>query len=346
MREKVISIAVTVIALAAVSLAQSGDNGVVADTVPPAPAFQLFTRAAPPSPVSQSIAGAGTAMVLDGFGGLVNPALTNAEPRSAGAFAAGFGRDRVFDRFTLPFAALVADESGMMGFYYRYLSGSQGFVHDAVINLAGTVAGQVDAQGAVEFGLNFRYEHSVWRHYAVDSMGNKSLDANGNQLTANLRGRSLLLDIGFYQPHVAPGLDFSLVITNVTGYVWKDVDGKNNSKGQLDDLYRTLIVGLFYTLPLGNSLALGIPFDIEMANLFKKSVPDKYIVRAGAELRIVQTYYLRFGYAHAPDNPLDLVSDFDYRDLFFGGAGVNVRPMRFDFYAGKEEFGITATYRY
>jgi hypothetical protein len=166
--------------------------------------------------------------------------------------------------------------------------------------------------------------------------------------TVKANSQNFLFDIGFYQPHVYPGLDFSLVITNLFGYGWHDIDGEKETK--TDDWtnrkHRTVIAGVLYTVPVWSSLALRVPVDFEMANLFTKSLPNKYVVRAGAEARIAGKYCVRFGYARAPESPLDLVTDFDYKNLFFGGVGVSIKPVLIDFFAGKDEFGITATYTY
>jgi len=331
-----IAVVFCVIALTTMCLAQDD-----APVDPHVPKFQLFSRAAPPSPVSRSLAGAGSAMALDGFGGLVNPALTNAAPRVAGVFAAGFGRDLVFDELTLPFAAVFADNSsgGNMGAYYRYLRGSRGSAHDVAINFAGTILDQVDAQGAVEFGLNLRYEGSNRRH-------DIGVDAEGNVLTSVVHGKSVLADIGFYQPRIIPGLDFSLVFTNLFGYTWSDTDGMNAKDDWVDAAFKTVVAGLLYTLPITGGAALLIPFDFEMVNIFKGSLSNKYIVRAGADVCIARMYNVRFGYAHAPENPLDLITDFNYRNLFFGGFGVMVQALQVDFFMGKDEFGVSATYRY
>jgi len=328
MRKKLISIAVAVITLTALCYANE-------DTAAP---FHIFYRAAPPSPVSQSLAGAGIAMEPDGFGGLVNPALTNAEKQAQGVFAAGFGRSALFDQVILPVAAVIADQNGMMGAYYRYMRGGSGSAHNLVVNFAGTLFEQVDRQGAVEFGMNLRYEGSNMQH--------SILDAEENELTYVVHGKSVMMDIGFYQSHVYPGLDFAVVIYDVTGYIQRDVDFKNRESGWSSAAQISWAAGALYTLPLWSAVELRVPLDLEVVNMFTDKLPTKYIVRTGAEVRVSQMYCVRFGYAHAPESPLDLISDFDYRNLFFGGAGVRVQSVQVDFFAGKDEFGISATYRY
>jgi hypothetical protein len=305
--------------------------------------IHVFSHTAALSPVARALAGAGTAMPEGGFQGLANPALTvvsGAGGDMAGSFSAGYGRDRTFDKLALPFGAVVTENTGALGLYYRYLSGGRGRVHDAAVNFAGRLAERTDQQGPVEFGMNVRYEDTDWRH---------EIAAGDNGLPpreAGVRSRNILLDIGFYQPAVYPGLDFSLVIMNLTGYRWSEIDGEE-SEDWFRGRYRTLTAGLLYTIPLlGDNLVFRVPFDLEIANLFEKELPNKYIARMGLDTRILQVCSVRFGYANAPENPLDLFSDFDYGNLFYGGIGVFVKQFQVDFFAGKDEFGITATYRY
>jgi hypothetical protein len=332
MRKKMVLIIIAVVALAAMCFADEGAAAVL-------PPFHLFYRAVPPSPVSQSLAGAGTAMILDGFGGLINPALTNAGKLPPDLFAAGFGRDNVFDQAILPFAAVIASQDGMVGAYYRYMRGSRGSAHNLVVNFAGTLFEQVSQQGPVEFGMNLRYEGSNLRHDMV-------IDAEGTVRTSVVHGKSVLMDVGFYQPHIYPRLDFAIVIYNLMGYVWRDVDLRNRNKGWIGESQISWTAGLLYTLPLWSAVELRVPLDMEVVNMFTGAVPNRYVVRTGGEVRISQKYNLRFGYAHAPEDPLQLITDFDYRNLFFGGAGVSVQSVQIDFFAGRDEIGISATYMY
>jgi hypothetical protein len=289
-------------------------------------------------------------MPHDGFQGLVNPSLTTAPGGAGGVFSAGYGRGAVFDKLALPFGAVLAEENGAMGLYYRYLRGARGEVHDAVVNFAGRLFEQVDAQGAVEFGLNIRYEQSSWRREMWSAGAVDGDDTNdGVMKTVKANSKNFLFDIGFYQPHVYPGLDFSLVVANLFGYGWHDIDDEEETKTDdwTNGKHRTVIVGVLYALPVWSGLELRIPIDLEMANLFTKSLPNKYAARAGAEARIAGKYCVRFGYAYdAPESPEDMIANFDYRHLFFGGVGVSIKPVLIDFFAGKDEFGITATYTY
>ena len=313
--------------------------------------FHIYSRALPPSVVSQSLAGAGTAMPLCGFQGLVNPALATVIGRSNGVLAAGYGRDPMFDKAMVPFGVVFRDKTGgAMGGYYRYHGGADVSVHDAVANFSGRISEQVDHQGAVEFGMNLRYEHATRRaSLAYETAG---VNENGDSVTilrhrnVNLHGRSLLLDIGFYQPHALWGADFSIVLPNLAGYRWTDISGSDEESGWSGSRWRTVIIGINYPVPIGGAVLLQIPLDVEIANLFVRSAPNRYILRAGVEARVLQNFNFRFGYAYAPEDPLDLITDFNYKNLFFGGIGIDIKPLRFDFFAGRDEFGGAVTYYY
>ncbi|MFP4163626.1 MAG: hypothetical protein ACLFQB_10890 [Chitinispirillaceae bacterium] len=299
----------------------------------------LFSRTSLYSTVSQSLAGSGTAVAAGGMQGLVNPALPfshrNTEKGNRGSLVLGYGRDPAFDKIGLPMGFVFTNGEGAMGFYYRYLNGKPGSVHDFTFNMSGRLFEQIDEQGPVDFGMNIRYEGSRWNGL------NDSADMNEVC-------KSVVLDIGFYQPYVMPNFDFSLVFRNVTGYLWEkeklqDSTVDKNEKW-VGGKHRTLIVGGLYNLSFADgNIKLFVPLDLEMTNLFKGT---KYIFRTGLEARITPLYSVRFGYARAPENPLDLVKDFDYRNLFFGGGGVYVKPLQIDFFIGKDEWGITTTYDY
>jgi hypothetical protein len=310
--------------------------------------FHVYSRATPQSVVSRSFAGAGSAMPHDVFQGLVNPALTTADIGPRGAVEAGYGRDDVFDRLALPFGAVLFDNGGVLGGFYRYLSGERGEVHDAAVNIAGRLFERTapEEMGPVDFGLNVRYESSKRRHdipAIVADGGDGESESVINTVTA--RSDCVILDIGFYQQYF-PGIDVSLVFSNLLGYRWSEADGRGKSEGGIDGRHRLITVGMLYTLPISGTFLLRIPVDVEIANVFVKSASTAYMFRAGAELRIAKMYSVRFGYARAPEDPVELVKTFDYDNLFFGGAGVAVKSFLLDVFVGKREFGMTVTYGY
>jgi len=316
--------------------------------------FHIYSRAAPQSVVSRSFAGGGGAMPHDIFQGLVNPALTATKAGNRGAFGAGYGRDGVFNNAVLPFGALFFDNGGAAGVFYRYLNGDSGTVHDVVVNFAGRLFDRMEEDepgpGPVDFGLNIKYEHSAWRHNipTLFTMSDGE-DGGGDSVysinTIKARGDCLILDIGFYQQYL-PGFDFSLVFSNLAGYRWSDAEGRGKSEGWIDGRHRLITAGMLYTLQISSGFLLRIPVDVEIANVFVKSRSTACTLRTGAELRIAQMYAARFGYALAPQDPLELVKNFDYKNLFFGGVGVAINGFLLDVFAGKNEFGATVTYRY
>ncbi|GBU20996.1 hypothetical protein R80B4_00883 [Fibrobacteres bacterium R8-0-B4] len=314
--------------------------------------FHIYSRATPQSAVSRSFAGAGSALPHDIFQGLANPALTSVKIGAKGAYEAGYGRDDVFNKLALPFGAVFFDNGGAMGVFYRYLNGERGAVHEAAVNFSGRLFDQADPEekgpGPVDFGMNVRYENSKWRHdvpIPVAEVGGESEGSEPGVNTITARGNSLLLDIGFYQRYL-PGFDFSLVFSNITGYRWSEADGRGRSEGWIDGRHRLITAGMLYSLPITGTFLLRIPIDVEMANVFVKSRSTAYMLRAGAELRIASMYSARFGYARAPEDPAELITNFDYDNLFFGGVGVAVKSFLLDVFVGKREFGVTVTYGY
>jgi len=303
--------------------------------------FRVYSRAAPRSAVSRSLAGAGSAMPHDVFQGLVNPALTTVRIGAKGAFEAGYGRGDVFNKLALPFGAVFFEEGGALGVFYRYLNGDSGAVHEATVNFAGRLFEQMDQEGTgpVDFGLNIRYESSKWRYNIHDGGAGDAVEA------VSARAGSVIFDIGFYQQYL-PGFDFSLVFSNVAGYRWSEADGRDKSEGWIDGRHRLITVGGMYSLPISGAFLLRIPVDLEVANAFTGSRPAAYMPRVGAELRIAQMCSARFGYARATRDPAELITKFELENLFFGGVGVAVKSFLLDVFVGKDEFGITVTYGY
>ncbi len=289
-------------------------------------------------------------MPHDIFQGFVNPALTTAKIGAKGAYEVGYGRDDVFNKLALPFGAVFFDEGGALGFFYRYLNGERGAVHDAAVNFAGRLFDKMDSEGAgpVDFGMNIRYENSKWRRDIRVPVAEGDGDEGGPRSVVNTvetRGNSVILDVGFYQQYL-PGFDFSLVFSSLAGYRWSEADGQGKSDGWIDGRHRLITAGMLCSLPIAKSFLLRIPVDVEIANAFVKSNPTAYMLRAGAELRIAQMYAARFGYARAPEDPVELIKEFDYDNLFFGGVGVAIKGFLLDIFVGKNEFGATVTYGY
>jgi hypothetical protein len=313
--------------------------------------FRAYSKLTPRSVVSRSLAGAGSAMPHSDFQGLINPALTTAgnggRMGGSGTFSMGYGWDQVFDKAVLPFGMVLIDNNGAMGIYYSYLNGERSTVHDAMLNFSWEMFKQITKPGPVDGGLNIRYERSRWRHRVEN--GEIENGENGEEnpaRTINVNASNVIFDLGFYQQQLLPGVDFAFVFTNLAGYRWNStVDGEKRTSEWFGWRHCTMVAGMLYSFPMLGAM-IRIPFDVEMTGLFSKSAPNSYIVRTGLEVQIARMYNLRFGYARSPDNFADLIADFDYRNLFYGGVGINVRPVKFDLFFGDGGFGATATYFY
>lgn len=163
-----------------------------------------------------------------------NPALLfSSLAGGTAAVAVGYGRDSLFDRHIVPFAAGYGSEAGAMGLLYRHQSGNGGVSqHEVAVNLSGRLIDKPDVNGSVDFGVNFRYEWlevensfsaMLYRGlYYLDGSGGvvhrTHIDSISETTRAHTRVRRFITDIGFYQPGFIDNLDFGLVIRNVFGY--------------------------------------------------------------------------------------------------------------------------------
>ncbi|MDR2578616.1 MAG: hypothetical protein LBC70_07415 [Chitinispirillales bacterium] len=313
--------------------------------------FRVYSKLTPRSVVSRSLAGSGSAMPHSDFQGFINPALTmtgnGGRAGGAGTMAMGYGWDEVFDKVILPFGMVFIDNNGAMGVYYSYLNGERSTVHDAMLNFSWEMFKQAEKPGSVDGGLNIRYERSKWRHRIEG--GGVDDGENGEESPdriVNVNASNLILDLGFYQRQILPGIDFAFVFTNLAGYRWNNtIDGGDKASGWFGWRHCSMVAGMLYTFPMWGAI-VRIPFDVEMTGLFSKASPSSYIMRTGIEAQIAQIYSVRFGYARSPGSFADLIADFHYKNLYYGGVGINVRPVKFDFFIGTDEFGATATYFY
>ena len=182
--------------------------------------------------------------------------------------------------------------------------------------------------------------------------------------------RTLSMDLGFYQSNVATNLDFSLVARNLLGYNWQRnsvalvettvSDTINESivviskqeyekseekdRGWLGSRYRALVTGVAYRVYLSNGrIELTLPLDIEIYGLFDREVDRVYIFRSGLQTRLFENFYVRFGFARAPEALSEVLSTISKENMIFGGAGLVVDPVRIDFSMGKDQWGVCAT---
>ena len=185
----------------------------------------------------RSLGDAGIALPVDISGAMINPALLYSYRRSIedvhGSVMVGYGRDSVYDRHILPAGVSYSTAEGSMGFFYRFLQNSSEMKqNEMTLNISGQLAGTSDEQGAVDFGLNIRFENFDWPERPLeglpsnmitrDSSGHLTVDTIGysEKYTGNISENRLLFDIGFFQANVWPNTDFGLTLRNLFGYTW------------------------------------------------------------------------------------------------------------------------------
>jgi hypothetical protein len=186
----------------------------------------------------KALGDAGVAYSGDISMGQNNPALlfSSCKDQENGMIVVGYGRDSLFNRHIMPLSFAHTNAEGAIGGFYRFQSGDCGLVqHEFTANFSGQLFDKADVQGAVDFGINVRYEiMKDKRHesrpltverYTVDRNGTSTyrstIDTVSGEYNGNAGIRRCIADIGFYQPDIMDRLDFGLVIRNLIGYQWK-----------------------------------------------------------------------------------------------------------------------------
>lgn len=198
---------------------------------------------------------AGSALPGDVGVGRLNPALIHSSVKNAqGAISLGYGRDSLFDRHIVPLGFGYAGSDGALGAWYRYQKGDNGTKqNELVINFSGLLFSQIDEQGPVDFGVNFRYE---WmerdlreqltlpvEHYTLDSMGSSvyqsTVDSEQVSIKQDINERRFIVDIGFFQPDVMKNVNFAVVMHNLFGHRWTT---ERPSRVEVDSLLEDSLV--------------------------------------------------------------------------------------------------------
>lgn len=339
----------------------------------------------------KSLANAGIALPLDLFSGQLNPALTFSHhymvaPQSQGSVAIGYGRDSIFNAHILPTGFSYSNQEGSLGLFYRFMKGKEDVLqHEMTVNFAGQIFSKSDDQGAVDFGMNLRFEKMVWKkrspkvqHFLAADSGKwileKEYESSPSDKDYAIRDKRALLDIGFFQPLIMENMDFGLVIRNLLGYVWSYgnpdtvyydtladsqgidsvmiktsgfTDSKKAMRGWTRGINRTLTAGLVYHASISNDrILLNFPLDLEIRGLFNKSIKNRYIFRGGFEVDIARHVMLRFGYARAPGRLKSSWEEIKNINVFTGGAGLRISSFSFDFYVSDNVFGLNGSFNY
>ena len=173
---------------------------------------------------------------------LLNPSLPHHrhEVRETKAgVALTYGRDSLFSRHAFGVAGSMRMEKGAtLACLYRFLKHSDNADHKEVtLNVSDRLFKRSLTQGAVEIGINARFESANWRYANLDTLmstktvydNSQPLDTIGvldtfardHQAHRTIKEQRLIFDLGFFQNGIAPNLDFGLTFHNLIGYTWR-----------------------------------------------------------------------------------------------------------------------------
>lgn len=337
---------------------------------------------------NKALADAGIALPDNISSGLINPALTfsnhHTKLNSSGTLSGGYGQDSIFNKHIIPVGITYSTDEGTLGLFYRYLKSTDDLLqHEAVINIAGQLFTNSEDQGAVDFGVNLRFEKMTWNNrpsqrsiFFPDDTGKFTIE-NELQPPSDLpvgyiRDKRVLIDIGFYQPRVWNNIDFGLTLRNIIGYVWsngntesvhldtlqsasgsdsaivKDISFTGpgeSSRGWTNSKDRILSAGIVYHCDLGK-IQLNIPIDLEVLGLFDKGMKNRFLFKGGMEAKIGQYIALRFGYSRMPGLVKTTMEEIKNVNVFTGGGGLRISALAVDFYLAQNVFGTTVSFDY
>jgi hypothetical protein len=112
-------------------------------------------------------------------------------------------------------------------------------IHEGIACFSGRLFDKSVDQGAVNIGINIRYERMRLNRSAFDTLYTRKIREVRNNLTGvdsilsidtvgfattgtgSINENRLVVDLGFYQDKVADRLDFGLTLHNIAGYFWK-----------------------------------------------------------------------------------------------------------------------------
>lgn len=336
-----------------------------------------------------AMAGSGSALRSGAMSVFVNPALCHAyaKMRRVRGLLAGITyaqQEPVYDGHVVTLGGGYATgDKGTIINLYRYVQGKPDVQTDyqVVASYGGQMFQKAEKQGAVDYGVNIRYEQSNWDSYDLPELytrrivGGDTTFSDTSWVASNNRlEKRLAMDVGFFQADVITNLDFGLVLHNILGYRWGEerpqvvaeryldtdtlppdtvlvdrlyYDNQYvNTDGWIESWYRRLTVGVaFSSFVFENRIELRVPADLELIGLFEGDRDTHLMFRCGIEADILTKVQLRFGYARQPrrvERGVDPVN----QHYFSGGLGVSVKWLNADLFIGKNEWGLGATVAY
>jgi hypothetical protein len=342
-------------------------------------------------PRASALAGAGLAMPGGALTVFTNPALVHSYCK-AGKYkgmlsGASYGQyDPVYDgNVVTAGAGYYSGPKGTALNMYRYLQGAEDQQTDyqVIATYAGQMFEKSDKQGAVDYGINIRYEQANWNTYGLpwmrDSLWHERdstwvlvnpLDDSSNVPNGSVLEKRLMMDIGFFQANIFENLDFGLALHNIAGYIWgterpqpiayrDSIDDTTARTGTrydtesrttdrwIDSWYRRLSVGaVFHTRVWKDKLLLQIPLDLEFVGIFERGKHTHTLFRCGIEAVLSQRFAFRFGYGRQPD-VVRIGEDPENINVFTGGLGVSiVKGLTIDGFIGLDQWGVGVSYTY
>ncbi len=173
---------------------------------------------------------------------LVNPSLIHNWHwlnKSKYSAVMSYERDSVFSRYIIGTgASWQINDVTTVGTLYRNMKNSDDNIqNDIIVCVAGRMFDKKFDQGAVNLGMNIRFENLDWKTREIDSLEviqhfyspKDTTHTTTKYMPVNytskmIKERRLLFDLGFFQDNIFKGLDFGLTFHNLFAYVWRSED--------------------------------------------------------------------------------------------------------------------------
>jgi hypothetical protein len=184
--------------------------------------------------------GAGIALPWNTASALLNPALLYScrngnAPLSRSAYA-GYGRDSLFDRVILPLGLAWFRRRDVIAGQGRFASSGFGLAeYEAAATYCRRVWTRGSRQGALDAGVNIRYEYAPWETRGLDTLFSfwSWRDSLGKRLrpdeksgfalppeAGKFRESRAFLDLGLFKPEIASHLDCGVTLENLAAFRW------------------------------------------------------------------------------------------------------------------------------
>ncbi len=190
------------------------------------------------NPRFSGLSNTGVAIPEDISSATLNPALvhcwhTNNKTRYSGTVS--YAKDSLFSKYHLNLGgSCYINDKATLGTIYRYLKkDDDNSQNEVVFSFAGRLFDKSMDQGAVNLGINLRYENLKWKDNNLDSLTTSYSIYQDTILDTvltymyepNINSRffeenRLIFDLGFFQDNIIKGLDFGITFHNLFGYRW------------------------------------------------------------------------------------------------------------------------------